>query len=151
MGDLDSHDDVDGTLGALRIGDRNRDGERAIDFFIEHPFFNEHFFKHKDERKWYYWNDERQEYTYKSMTDKIITNNKTLLNDVKATPSLLCDSDHSLLIGRINSPQPTEYQRTNAKAHYYREFNKPRGCHEVSAKKSRRKLRSHRLRDIETE
>ena len=66
------------------------------------------FYKHKDDHKWtwYRWNYERQEYTYKSIIDMIITNNKTIFNDVKSIPSLSCEFDHRMVIGKINFIQP---------------------------------------------
>ena len=36
----------------------------------------------------------------------IITNNKTIFNDVKSIPSLSCDSDHRMVIGKIVFIQP---------------------------------------------
>ena len=43
-----------------------------------------------------------QQYTDKSMIDLIITNNKTLFNDVRAIPSESFDSDHRMVVGRIS-------------------------------------------------
>ncbi|XP_076066023.1 uncharacterized protein LOC143039639 [Oratosquilla oratoria] len=83
MGDLNGHVGVDrdgynNVVGGFAIGNRNREGERLLDFCVLNNLaIMNTYFKHKDEH-----------------------------NDVKSIPSLSCDSDHRMVKGKINFIQP---------------------------------------------
>ena len=61
------------------------------------------FDQHRESQKWtwYRWNNQRQEYTDKSMIDLFLTIQKSIINDVKAVPSESLDADHRLVITKL--------------------------------------------------
>ena len=115
-GDFNGHigcerEGVEHVIGAFSVGNKNREGERILDFCVLNNLaIMNTFYKHKEEHKWtwYRWSQEGQQYTDKSMIDLIITNNKTLFNDVRAIPSESFDSDHRMVVGKIKITCPTQ-------------------------------------------
>lgn len=131
MGDWNGHvgidrEGVEQVIGAFSIGNKNAEGERVIDLCVSnHLAIMNTFYKHQASQKWtwYRFNNDRDEYTDKSMIDLFATNNKTLFKDVKAIPSLSCDSDHRLVVANLQlttpktraSKQQTRYRLENLK------------------------------------
>ena len=66
------------------------------------------FYCHQDSHKWtwYRWSDARQEYPEESMVDLMLTNNKNLFMDVKANPSVSCDSGHRMVVAKLKNKKP---------------------------------------------
>jgi len=64
-------------IGPHGIGNKNVEGDRIINFaVINRLSIMNTFYQHRDSHKWtwYRWNENRQEYTEKSMIDLITTN-----------------------------------------------------------------------------
>ncbi|XP_076067750.1 uncharacterized protein LOC143040554 [Oratosquilla oratoria] len=111
IGDVNGHvgsdrGGVENIIGAHGIGNRNREGERVIDFCtMNNLSIMNTFYKHRPSHQWtwYRWNDNLQSYNDKSQIDLVITNNKKIFRDVKAIPSVSLDSDHRLVVAKINA------------------------------------------------
>ena len=91
-------------LGIHSIGNRNEEGKRILDFAVVNNLcILNTFYQHRESQKWtwYRWNNQRQEYTDKSMIDLFLTNQKSIINDVKAVPSVSLDADHRLVIAKL--------------------------------------------------
>ena len=91
------------------IGDRNREGERVLNFCNQNSLsVMNTFYKHKESHKWtwYRWNSALNNYTDRSMIDLALTNNRNLFKDVKSIPSLSCDSDHRLVLVKLKLRKP---------------------------------------------
>ena len=110
MGDLNGHigtnragyEDI---IGEHSIGDRNREGERILDFCVRNRMsIMNTFYEHKPSHKWtwYRWDRVTQTYSSKSMIDLVLSNRKTLTHNIKAIPSLSFDSDHRAVFIIIN-------------------------------------------------
>ena len=100
---------IENIIGAFSIGDRNREGERIIDFCRQNSFsIMNTYFKHQESHKWtwYRWNSALNNYSDRSMIDLFLTNNKNLFNDVKSIPSVSCDSDHRLVLAKLKLKKP---------------------------------------------
>lgn len=114
MGDWNGHvghdrEGVRDVVGAHGLGDRNADGSRIIDFCILNGLsIMNTYFKHKESHKWtwYRWSDDRQRYTETSMIDLFVTNNRNLFKDTKSIPSVSADSDHRMVLSKINLMKP---------------------------------------------
>ena len=68
-------------LGIHSIANRNEEGKRILDFAVVNNLcIMNTFYQHRESQKWtwYRWNNQRQEYTDKSMIDLFLTNQKTL-------------------------------------------------------------------------
>ncbi|XP_076029115.1 uncharacterized protein LOC143017963 [Oratosquilla oratoria] len=119
LGDLNGHvgvnrHGIEDIIGAFGIGDSNPDGERIVEFCIRNQMaIMNTFFNHRPEHKWtwYRWNAEREEYSQKSMIDLVLTSRKSLVHDVKAFPSLSLDSDHRVVVCKINHQPPPILKR----------------------------------------
>ena len=119
MGDLNGHvgvnrHGIEDIIGAFGIGDSNPDGERIVEFCIRNQMvIMNTFFNHRPEHKWtwYRWNAEREEYSQKSMIDLVLTSRKSLVHDVKAISSLSLDSDHRVVVCKINHQPPPILKR----------------------------------------
>ena len=86
------------------IGNRHDEGKRILDFaVINNLCIMNTFYQHRESQKWtwYRWNNQRQEYTDKSTIDLFLTNQKGIINDVKAVPSVSLDADHRLVIAKL--------------------------------------------------
>ncbi|XP_076038003.1 uncharacterized protein LOC143023369 [Oratosquilla oratoria] len=112
IGDVNGHvgsdrGGVENVIGAHGIGNRNREGERVIDFCTMNNNLSimNTFYKHRPSHQWtwYRWNDNLQSYNDKFQIDLVITNNKKIFRDVKAIPSVSLDSDHRLVVAKINA------------------------------------------------
>jgi hypothetical protein len=114
LGDLNGHiginrEGIENIFGAHSIGNKNPEGERIIDFCVFNTLaIMNTFYNHRPSHKWtwYRWNNAVQEYTDRSMIDFILTNNKRIFTDVKAVPSVSCDSDHRMVVAVIKVKRP---------------------------------------------
>ena len=114
LGDLNGHigqdrRGIEHVIGAYGIGDKNLAGESVIDFCVQnHLSVMNTFYDHRESHKWtwYRWNSRVLQYTDKSMIDLILTNNKRIFRDVKAIPSVSCDSDHRIVVGKLRLDKP---------------------------------------------
>lgn len=114
MGDINAHvgrhrNNIENVIGAHGIGERNNEGERLIDFCVSNSMaVMNTFYQHRDSHKWswYRWNSEVGDYVEKSMIDLFLTTNKKLFKDVKSIPSLSFDSDHRLVLAKLNIKKP---------------------------------------------
>ena len=91
---------IETVLGTHSIGNRNEEGKRILDFAVVNNLcIMDAFYQHRESQKctWYRWNNQRQEYTNKSMIDLFLTNQESIINDVKAVPSVSLDADHRLV------------------------------------------------------
>ena len=90
--------------GIHSIGNRNEEGKRIRDFAVVNNLcIMNTFYQHRESQKWTCnrWNNQRQEYTDKSMIDLFLTNQKSITNDVKAVPLVSLDADHRLVIAKL--------------------------------------------------
>ena len=118
MGDLNGHvgqdrQGIENVIGAFSVGNKNQAGERVIDFCVQnHLSVMNTFYKDRESHKWtwYRWNNDRQEYTDKSMIDLVLTNNKRIFIDVKSIPSVSCDSDHRMVVGKLKMIKPKVFK-----------------------------------------
>ena len=114
MGDFNAHvgrvrEGVETVIGAFGVGERNPEGERLLDFAVENGLsIMNTFYKHRESHKWtwYRWNSPVGEYTDKSMIDLVMTNNRRTISDRKSVPSVSLDSDHRLVMARLNLKKP---------------------------------------------
>jgi hypothetical protein len=119
MGDLNGHvgtqrRGVESVIGAFSVGERNRAGERVIDFCLQNGMtVMNTCYKHRESHKWtwYRWSRERAEYMEKSMIDLILTNKKEMFRDVKSVPSVSGDADHRMVLGKMILKKPTLHPR----------------------------------------
>ena len=105
-------------IGPQGIGNKNAEGDRIINFaVINRLSIMNTFYQHRDSHKWtwYRWNEDRQEYTEKSMIDLITTNKKQIICNVKAIPSVSFDADHRLVVAKVRLAAPSRkpYGRFN--------------------------------------
>ena len=142
MGDMNGHvggerDGLEGVMGAFGIGDRNREGERVIDFCIlNHLSIMNTYYKHKDEHKWswYRYNERLRKYNEKSLIDLILTNSKNIFKDVKAIPSVSLDSDHRMILGKIRIRAPKTKIKKKRKRFVLENLKKPECVEQLIAK-----------------
>lgn len=116
IGDFNGHVGNDrrgyeNVIGAFGIGDRNRDGERILDFCARNQLsVMNTFFQHRPSHKWtwYRWNRQAEEETSgnMSMIDFVLTTKKALIADVKVIPSVSMDSDHRAVVAKIKMVKP---------------------------------------------
>ena len=68
------------------------------------------FYQHRENHKWtlYRWNNQRQDYTDRSMIDLFLTNQESIINEVKAVPSLSLDADHRLVMAKLKIKIPVK-------------------------------------------
>ena len=68
------------------------------------------FYQHRENHKWtlYRWNNQRQDYTDRSMIDLFLTNQESIINAVKAVPSLSLDADHRLVMAKLKIKIPVK-------------------------------------------
>ena len=66
------------------------------------------FYQHRESHKWswYRWNSVVGDYTEKSQIDLFLTTHKKLFKNVKSIPSVSLDSDHRLVLAKINIKKP---------------------------------------------
>jgi hypothetical protein len=111
MGDLNGHVgsvEVPGIVGKFGTGTRNAEGDLLIDFAARNNMaIMNTYFDHSESHKytWYRFNSIEQRYDQRSQIDFILTNNKAIIKDVRAIPSLSIDSDHRLLKGKLKLHQ----------------------------------------------
>jgi Reverse transcriptase (RNA-dependent DNA polymerase)/Endonuclease-reverse transcriptase len=106
IGDLNGHigkerSGCEAVTGAFSIGERNREGDRIVDFCIRNQMaVMNTFYKHQESHMWtwYRWNSEAKNYTDKSMIDLVLASRKNLTTDVRAIPSVSLDSDHRMVL-----------------------------------------------------
>ena len=113
MGDLKGHAGQDRTgiehiLGAFNVGERNREGQNINFCLPNHMAIMNTFYKQRENQKWpwYRWNSISVVYIDKSMIDLELTSNKNLFRDAKSVPSISLDSDHRLLLIKLNLSKP---------------------------------------------
>lgn len=149
MGDMNGHvgqdrEGLEGILGAFGIGDRNREGERIIDFCILNNLsIMNTFYKHKDEHKWswYRYNNTLQDYSDKTMIDLMLTNNKNIFKDVKAIPSVSLDSDHRMILGKIRIKLPVTKNNKKRKRFMLENLKNPQCIEQLITKVQDRRQR----------
>ena len=106
-------------LGIHSIGNRNEEEKRILDFVVVNNLcVMNTFYQHRESQKWtwYRWNNQRQEYTDKSMIDLFLTNQKSIINDVKAMPSVSLDADHRLVIAKLKIKDSSEKKQAQARS-----------------------------------
>ena len=84
------------------------------------------------------------------MIDLMITNNKTLFKDVKAIPSVSCDSDHRMVMGKLKLQKPTMKAKRPTKR-FKLENLKNQECVEQLRNRLEEKMPTEEVCDIETE
>ena len=158
LGDLNGHVGrerigIQNVIGAFSIGNKNVEGERIIDFCVVNSLsIMNTFYCHQDSHKWtwYRWNSARQEYTDKSMIDLMLTNSKNLFMDVKAIPSVSCDSDHRMVIAKLKIKKPNLRQKRQNVRYKLENLNNPE-CVEELQHKLRTQMPTGAARDVEDE
>ena len=137
LGDMNAHVGserlgLESIIGAFSIGQRNREGERLLNFcHLNNLSVMNTFYKHKENHKWtwYRWNSALSSYVDKSMIDLAVTNNRNLFKDVKSIPSVSCDSDHRLVLVKLKLRKPKR-RRHQAVARFLLENLKQEECQE---------------------
>ena len=123
---------LENIIGAFSIGERNREGERLLNFCrLNDLSVMNTFYEHKESHKWtwYRWNSALNSYVDKSMIDLAVTNNRNLFKDVKSIPSVSCDSDHRLVLVKLKLRKPKK-RRHHAVARFLLENLKQEECQE---------------------
>lgn len=123
MGDLNGHvgvqrRGVENVIGAFSVGERNRAGDRVIDFCLQNGLaVMNTWYNHRESHKWtwYRWSREREIYVEKSMIDLILTNKKEMFRDVKSVPSVSGDADHRMVLVKMLLKRPVLHPRKQRK------------------------------------
>lgn len=80
---------------------------------------------------WYRWDENTHTYRDSTQIDFIITDNKRLLKDVKAVPSVSLDSDHRLVIAKIRAEKLNSAPRKTRKRFVVENLKKRRKGHRI--------------------
>ncbi|XP_066953399.1 craniofacial development protein 2-like [Macrobrachium rosenbergii] len=106
---------TENVIGPFGEETRNNEGENLTDFCVRNNLkIMNGFFKHQDSDRYtrYRWNQTTGQFDQRSVTDYLVTSDKKLVQNVKVLPGVSLDSDHRLVIGKINissvSAQKTE-------------------------------------------
>ena len=98
---------IENVIGPFGEETRNVEGENLIDFCMRNNLkIMNGFFKHQDSHRFtrYRWNQITDQFDQKSIIDYVVTSDKRLVQNVKVFPGVSLDSDHRLVLGKINIP-----------------------------------------------
>ena len=91
---------VENVLGSFGVGEGNAEGSRILDFCLSQKLAIAHSSSHK--WTWYWYVSGRQRYAEHSAIDLVATDNKKIIRDIKAISLVSVDTDHWLVVAKIN-------------------------------------------------
>ena len=121
MGDFNGHigrerNGIKCIIGPFSVGDKNDSGKLVIEFCASNSLsVMNTFFMHDEKHKWtsYRRNEGPNKQAEKSMTDLMLSSKKYIFKDVKAIPYLAYQSDHRMVVSKLNIQKP--YQMAEPK------------------------------------